>query len=67
MNAVDHAKEIAARAHAKERRDWWLIRKPGVAEPVPVLFVPAVTQGELLQHFPLYAHCGVIPLLEQVD
>lgn len=66
MNAIEHAQQLAAKAHARERRDWWLIRKPGAAEPIPVLFCPPQTQAEVLA-IPQYAHCGVVPLLEQVE
>jgi hypothetical protein len=66
MTAAERAQQIAEKAHAKEKRDWWLIRKTGSAEPIPVLFVPPLTQMEVLA-IPQYSHCGVIPLLEQVD
>lgn len=68
MTPADRAKEMASRARASERRDWWLILTPGATEPTAVLFVPPLLQSEVLTfcggH---YSHCGVTPLLEQVE
>lgn len=68
MDALERTRLIAEKARAAERRDWWLITKPGAAEPIPVLFCPPLLQSEVFAFGGgRYAHCGVVPLLEQVD
>jgi len=42
-------------------REWWTVTKPGEAA-IPVFFCPPQTQAGIMQNFPGYRHCGVLPV-----
>jgi hypothetical protein len=41
-------------------REWWSITRPNEA-PIPVYFWPPQTCAEIMQNWPAYRHCGVLP------
>ncbi|MEP7367732.1 MAG: hypothetical protein ABI972_31110 [Acidobacteriota bacterium] len=56
------AEQGRARFERNIARERWMIRQPGDEHAVEVVFNPGQSITDVLNNWPRYAHCSVLPL-----